>query len=233
MNYESADFAALEERIGYHFKDPSFLRTALTHKSFANEYHTSKIPHYERLEFLGDAILEYICSEVLYEKYPELQEGELTKKRASLVCEYTLSQISKELGYSEYVYVSHGEELTGGKERSSILCDLFESVLGAIYMDGGIEPSKQYVKKHLLTDIEHKTLFIDAKTILQEYAQKQGLDVTYELTGQSGPDHLRTYTTVVKIGGTVYSTGQAHSIKGAQMEAAHKTILQLGLDEIK
>jgi len=229
MNYESMEFGPLEERIGYRFQDPTLLRTALTHKSFAAEYHIREIPQYERMEFLGDSILEYISSEALYQKYPELSEGELTKKRASLVCEYTLSQITKGLGYGDYVILGKGEELTGGRERSSILCDLFESVLGAIYLDGGMEPAREYVERHLLTDMEHKTLFTDAKTILQEYAQSQGLELTYELLDQSGPDHLRVYTSQVKIGGTPYEIGQAHSIKGAQMEAAHKTLRKLGL----
>ena len=229
MNYESMEFGPLEERIGYHFTDPELLRTALTHKSFASEYHIRAVPQYERLEFLGDSILEYIASEALYERYPELPEGELTKKRASLVCEYTLSQITKELGYGDYVILGKGEAMTGGRERPSILCDLFESVLGAIYLDGGMEPAKAYVTKHLLTDLEHKTVFTDAKTILQEYAQKNGLLLEYELLDQSGPDHLRVYTSRVLLGGVPYETGQSHSIKGAQMEAAHKTLRSLNL----
>ena len=223
------EFGPLEERIGYRFKDPSLLRTALTHKSFASEYHIRQIPQYERLEFLGDSILEYISSEALYQRYPELPEGELTKKRASLVCEYTLSRITRELGYGDYVILGKGEDLTGGRERPSILCDLFESVLGAIYLDGGMEPAKAYVERHLLTDLEHKTTFTDAKTILQEYAQSKGMELTYELLDQTGPDHLRVYTSRVRLGETPYETGQAHSIKGAQMEAAHKTLRKLGL----
>ena len=223
------EFGPLEERIGYRFKDPSLLRTALTHKSFASEYHIRQIPQYERLEFLGDSILEYISSEALYQRYPELPEGELTKKRASLVCEYTLSRITRELGYGDYVILGKGEDLTGGRERPSILCDLFESVLGAIYLDGGMEPAKAYVERHLLTDLEHKTIFTDAKTILQEYAQSEGMELTYELLDQTGPDHLRVYTSRVRLGETPYETGQAHSIKGAQMEAAHKTLRKLGL----
>ena len=213
MNYDSADFTPLEDRIGYHFKDVSLLRTAMTHSSFANEYHLRKVTHYERLEFLGDAILEYISSEVLYEKYPELSEGELTKRRASLVCEYTLSKITKELGYGDYVFLS----------------DLFESVLGAIYLDGGMEPAREYVNRHLLTDLEHKTLFTDSKTILQEYAQAKGLTVSYDLLGQSGPDHQRVYNAQVRLGDTVVAKGTGNSIKGAQMEAAHIAIRDLGL----
>lgn len=229
MNYESMDFGPLEERIGYHFQNPELLRTALTHKSFAAEYHVREVPQYERLEFLGDSILEYVSSEALFERYPDLPEGELTKRRASLVCEYTLSKITKELGYGDYVILGKGEDLTGGRERPSILCDLFESVLGAIYLDGGMEPARAYVSRHLLTDLEHKTLFTDAKTILQEYAQKRGLELSYELLDQSGPDHLKVYITRVMMGGIPYETGESHSIKGAQMEAAHKTLKKLDI----
>ncbi len=229
MDYEAFDFGQLEERIGYHFQDPTLLRTALTHSSFANEYHVKEIHHYERLEFLGDAILEYITSETLYEKYPELSEGALTKRRASLVCEYTLSQITRDLGYGDFVFLSKGERMTGGSDRPSILCDLFESVLGAIYLDGGLEPARKYVEQHLLTDLEHKTLFTDAKTILQEYAQREGKKVSYDLLEQSGPDHQKDYHVQVCVDEEKLAEGHAHSIKGAQMEAAHKAIRELGL----
>ena len=229
MNFESMDFEGLEERIGYTFQDPVLLRTALTHTSFANEYHIGVIPNYERLEFLGDAILEYITSEALYERYPDLTEGELTKRRASLVCEYTLSQISGELGYGGYVFLSKGERMTGGQERPSILCDLFESVLGGIYLDGGMEPAVKYVQQHLLTDLEHRTLFTDAKTLLQEYAQKDGKAVAYDLLDRSGPDHNRDYHVQVRVGEKPLAEGHGHSIKGAQMEAAHRAIRELGL----
>ena len=229
MNYNDFEYTALEERIGYHFNDPGLLRRALTHKSFSNEYHIQQVEHYERLEFLGDAILEYISSEELYERYRELQEGELTKKRASLVCEYTLSRISRELGYGDYVFLSNGEQLTGGRERPSILCDLFESILGAIYLDGGLEPAKEYVNRHLMTDLEHRTIFTDAKTILQEYAQKQGEFPEYPLIKTEGPDHAKKYTVEVKIGNKTYATATGPSIKGAQMEAAHETLRILGI----
>lgn len=132
----------LKKKIGYQFKDINLLITALTHTSFANELKVNKTDSYERLEFLGDAILEYIVSEYLFLKRKEYEEGRLTKLRASLVCEFTLSQISESLDYGDYVRLSKGEELTGGRKRKSILCDLFESVLGAMYLDGGIEPAK-------------------------------------------------------------------------------------------
>jgi len=229
MNYTELNYSSLEQKIGYHFNDIGLLRRALTHKSFSHEYHIRQVEHYERLEFLGDAILEYISSEELYERYPELSEGELTKKRASLVCEYTLSRISRDLGYGEYVFLSNGELQTGGRERPSILCDLFESILGAIYLDGGMEPAREYVNKHLMTDLEHRTIFTDAKTILQEYAQKQGMIPEYPLLERKGPDHARKYTVAVVIGGKTYAKATGNSIKGAQMEAAHETLRMLGI----
>ena len=219
----------LEERIGYHFNDPTLLEQAMTHKSFSYEYHIKEAPHYERLEYLGDAVLEYLASEALFNRYPDLPEGELTKKRASLVCEYTLSRIARDLGYGEHVRLGKGEKMSGGADRPATLCDLFESVLGAIYLDGGMEEARGYVERHLLTDLEHRTIFTDAKTILQEYAQQQGLMPDYPLLGTSGPDHAKKYTVAVKLGDKQYATATAGSIKGAQMEAAHETLRILGI----
>jgi len=229
MVYGNRDYSELEKVLGYTFKNKSFLDTAFTHRSFANEYHITKVASYERLEFLGDAILEFISSRTLYERYPEKTEGELTQLRASLVCEYTLSQITDQLDFGTYLYLSRGEEMTGGRKRKSILCDLFESVLGAIYLDGGIEEAFKYVEKFLLTDIEKKTLFYDAKSILQEYAQKHGATLDYEIVKESGPDHNKTYTVVARLDGVVQQYGTDHKLKEAEREAAHKTIMALGL----
>jgi ribonuclease-3 len=159
--------------------------------------------------------------------YPDKSEGELTKLRASLVCEYTLSQITREYGFGEYLYLSHGEELTGGKNRTSILCDLFESVLGAIYLDGGIEEAEKYIKKFLFTDIEHKSTFYDAKSILQEYAQSIGSKIEYELLSAVGPEHNKTYSSIAIIDGKRYEEGSGHTKKMAEQIAAHKTIQYL------
>lgn len=158
------DYGELEKRIGYEFKDIRLLITALTHTSFANELKVNKTESYERLEFLGDAILEYIVSDYLFHKKREYEEGKLTKLRASLVCEFTLSQISESLGYGKFVLLSKGEAQTGGRTRKSILCDLFESVLGAMYLDGGMDVAKKFVHQFLLDDVETKSLFYDAKS---------------------------------------------------------------------
>ena len=147
------DYGELEKRIGYEFKDIRLLITALTHTSFANELKVNKTESYERLEFLGDAILEYIVSDYLFRKKREYEEEKLTKLRASLVCEFTLSQISESLGYGKFVLLSKGEAQTGGRTRKSILCDLFESVLGAMYLDGGMDVAKKFVHQFLLDHV--------------------------------------------------------------------------------
>lgn len=227
MDYGNQDYGELEQVLGYKFRDRLHLDIAFTHKSYANECLNKKIPSYERYEFLGDAILQFISSKELFQMFPDMTEGELTKLRSSLVCEYTLSQITRELSFGNYLYLSHGEVLTGGKERPSILCDLFESVLGAIYMDGGLSPAEQYVKSFLLKDIEKKTLFFDAKSKLQEYSQKNNIPLTYELISESGPDHNKQYEVQVVLDGVPYEKGIGHSKKAADQIAAHNTLIKL------
>ena len=225
----SKDYSELEEILGYKFKDISHLDTAFTHKSYANESHCDVVS-YERYEFLGDAILQFVTSKHLFLEYPEKTEGELTKLRASLVCEYTLSQITKNLGFGKYLYLSHGEEMTGGMNRPSILCDLFESVLGAIFLDGGIEEAEKYIEKFLLTDIESKSTFYDAKSILQEYAQGNGLKLEYKLISMHGPEHNRIYNVMAVLEGKEYESGSGPTKKMAEQVAAHKTIIELNLE---
>ncbi|MBO4591340.1 MAG: ribonuclease III [Eubacterium sp.] len=226
----SKDYSELEEILGYHFKDKKHIDTAFIHKSYANEMHMEN-SSYERYEFLGDAILEYITSKELFLKYPEKSEGELTKLRASLVCEYTLSQITKELGFGKYLYLSHGEELTGGMNRPSILCDLFESVLGAIFLDGGMEEAEKYVNKFLLNDIENKSTFFDAKSTLQEYAQAEGLKLDYKLVSMHGPEHNRVYECIARLNGETMASGTGQTKKMAEQVAAHKTIIKLNFED--
>lgn len=219
---------AIQENIQYVFKNPSLLRQALSHSSYINELKRKGFESYERLEFLGDAVLELISSEFLFENYKDLPEGQLTKLRASIVCEFTLSSVSKQLHLGDFVLISKGEELTGGRNRNSILCDLFESVLGAIYLDGGMEPAKVFVYNFLLTDIEHKTLFYDAKTTLQEMVQKNGKGVvTYRLLEEKGPDHNKTFITAVCVDDVPLAKGEGTSKKNAEQLAAYEAILSL------
>lgn len=222
------DEKAIEKNIQYVFKDKALLRQALSHSSFINEMKRKGMESYERLEFLGDAVLELVTSQFLFEEYKELPEGKLTRLRASIVCEYTLSSVSEMLHLGEYVLLSKGEELTGGRNRNSILCDLFESVLGAIYLDGGMDAAKKYVHTFLLTDIEHKSLFYDAKTILQEMVQKDGKGVvTYEVIDEKGPDHNKSFVTEVYIDGERLASGEGTSKKNAEQLAAYRAILKL------
>ena len=161
----------LETIIGYKFKHPELLETALTHTSYANETRPP-VKHNERLEFLGDAVLELVSSETLFQRYADKPEGDLTRLRASLVCEPTLAECARTIDLGSYLYLSRGEERTGGRKRDSVTSDAFEAVIGAIYLDGGYEPAKKFVQAFVLNDIEKKHLFYDSKTILQELLQK-------------------------------------------------------------
>ncbi len=221
------DYSKLEEVLSYHFKDSSHLDIAFTHKSYSNENPDDKRISYERYEFLGDAILEYVVSKELFLQFPMKTEGELTKLRASLVCEYTLSQITREYGFGDYLYLSHGEELTGGKNRTSILCDLFESVLGAIYLDGGIEEAEKYIQRFLFDDLEHRSTFYDAKSNLQEYTQSKGMVLEYRLISAVGPEHNKTYEYAVFIDNVEQERGTGHTKKMAEQIAAHKTLQKI------
>lgn len=225
LNY---DEKSIEQNIQYVFSDKALLKQAMSHSSFINEMKKTGMESYERLEFLGDAVLELVTSEFLFENYKDLTEGQLTKLRASIVCEFTLSSVSEMLHLGEYVLLSKGEELTGGRNRSSILCDLFESVLGAIYLDAGLEAARKFALTFLLTDIESKSLFYDAKTTLQEMVQKDGKGVvTYELLEESGPDHNKKFVTQVLVDGESLAQGEGSSKKNAQQMAAYKAILSL------
>ena len=200
----------------------------MSHSSYTNELKKRNIESYERLEFLGDAVLELITSEFLFEEYKDSQEGDMTKLRASIVCEFTLSDISRKLHFGDYVLLGKGEALTGGHDRNSILCDLFESVLGAIYLDGGMDRARTFIHTHLLKDVEDKSLFYDAKTILQEMVQA-GPDsrLQYVLTREAGPDHAKEFTVETRIGGKTYAIGKGKTKKGAEQIAAYQTILLL------
>lgn len=220
-------YEELEQTIEYTFKDKRHLDIACTHKSFANEKMCAHRESYERYEFLGDAILEFLVSDFLFKNYPNKPEGDLTKLRASLVCEFTLSKISRELKLGQYGYFSKGERNTGGCNRDSILCDMFESLLGAIYIDGGLSQAKLFVEKFLLTDIEHKKLFHDSKSKLQEYAQKTDAKLQYVLVGETGPDHNKEFHVRVLIGNKPVSEGLGHSRKAAEQIAAYNALNKL------
>lgn len=226
---KNQDLRELEKKTGYTFRDFSLFRQALTHSSYANEHRQEKIHDNERLEFLGDAVLEIISSEFLFFQYPNLPEGDLTKLRASIVCEPTLALCTRELNLGEYLLLGRGEERTGGRHRDSIVSDAMEALIGAIYLDGGFANAKEFVKRFILTDIEHKKLFYDSKTILQEIVQGnfKGEDISYRLTGETGPDHDKKFLVDVLIGERVHGQGVGRTKKAAEQEAAYQAIIKL------
>lgn len=217
-----------EEVIGYTFTQKEILRQALTHSSFANEKRLNKLANNERLEFLGDAVLELTTSEWLYEKYQDKPEGDLTKQRASMVCEPTLALCAKDIKLGKFIYLGKGEDATGGRERDSILSDALEAVIGAIYVDGGFANAKEFISKHILADIEHKKLFYDSKTILQEIVQSEYRQhLSYELLEESGPDHNKKFTVLAKMDTMELEQGSGRTKKAAEQEAAYRSILRL------
>ena len=218
----------LQEKIGYHFKDAALLKQALTHSSYVNENDMSKAECNERLEFLGDAVLELVSSEYLFNVYKDISEGELTKLRASLVCEPALAFDARAVGIQEYILLGKGEEQTGGRERDSITSDACEALIGAIYTDGGLEAAKKFILKFVLNDIENKKLFSDSKTALQEITQQRfEAAPEYEITGESGPSHCKTFTAQVSLNGTVLGTGTGKTKKKAEQQASYNALLNL------
>ena len=222
------DIKKFQEVIGYHFHDEKLLRQALTHSSFANEKHLKKHSDNERLEFLGDAVLEIISSEFLYKEYPDKPEGELTKLRASIVCEPTLALCTKDIALGEYLLLGKGEDQTGGRGRKSILSDALEAVIGAIYLDGGFANAKEFIHRFILNDIEHKQLFYDSKTILQEMIQATaGAHLEYEILSEEGPDHHKVFEVRALSGGEELGRGTGPTKKAAEAVAAYHGILKL------
>ena len=224
----------LENRIGYKFRNFDLLVQAMTHSSYANEHKAAKMKDNERLEFLGDAVLEVTSSEYLFHNYPDLPEGDLTKLRASIVCEPTLALCTKEIELGSYLQLGKGEEHTGGRHRDSIVSDAMEALIGAIYLDGGFANAKEFILKYIMKDIENKQLFYDSKTILQEIVQaKYGETIHYQLLEETGPDHDKSFQVAVFIGEVQYGIGTGRTKKSAEQEAAYRSILRLGKEENK
>ena len=222
----------LENIIGYSFQDKSLLSQAMTHSSYANEMRILKFGNYERLEFLGDAVLEMVTSDFLFSKYPTMPEGQLSKLRASLVCEPALALAAKKICLEKYFLLGKGEEATGGRERESIACDIMEAVIGAIYRDSGIEEAKKYIFSFILDDIEKKRLFYDAKSNLQELAQsKLKANLTYRIIYEKGPEHDKEFGVEVLLGENVIGHGKGRSKKVAEQHAAYEALVSLQNEE--
>ena len=223
----------LEERIGYQFKDKRLFSQAMTHSSFANERHWSHSRCNERLEFLGDAVLELVTSDFLYRKYETEPEGTLTKTRASIVCEPTLAYCAADIELGEYLLLGNGEEATGGRRRNSVVSDAFEALIGAIYLDGGFASAKEFIHRFVLNDVEHKKLFYDSKTILQEMIQSKGGagQLVYDLLKEEGPDHNKYYEVCARVADRVLGSGGGRTKKAAEQVAAYNAILTLKAEE--
>ena len=218
----------LQDRIGYHFQDDKLLKKAMVHSSYANEKHLPKYECNERLEFLGDAVLEHISSEFLFSLHKTMPEGQLTKTRASMVCEPALAFCARDIELGKYLLLGKGEDATGGRKRESVTSDAMEALIGAIYLDGGFANAKEFIERFILKDLENKKLFYDSKTILQEIVQSNFKEsVSYELLGEKGPDHNKVFEVAVRIGDARYGVGSGRTKKAAEQEAAYQSILAL------
>lgn len=218
----------LEKRIGYQFRDKALLKQAVTHSSFTNEQKINKYGDYERLEFLGDAVLELVSSDFLFHRNPPLPEGKMTKLRSTYVCEPALAFCAKDLELGQFLRLGKGEELNGGRERESIIADVMEAVIGAMFLDGGMEKAREFIHRFILSDLENKQLFYDSKSILQELVQKKyHTQVTYGLLGENGPEHEKEFKVCVTIGNRIAGEGVGRSKKSAEQQAAYQAILQL------
>ncbi len=212
-----------EQKIGYTFQNKNLLKNALTHTSYANE---KNIASNEKLEFLGDAILEFVTSDYLYKNYLHLKEGEMTKVRASVVCENSLYKIANKLNFSDFLYLGKSELLNSGKTSPAILADSVEAVIAAMYLDAGIDIVSKFIIENLKEEIENASKHVglkDYKTVLQEKLQSHGeVHIEYEIIEESGPDHNKSFTAQVKVNGKILAKGKGKSKKSAEMEAARK-----------
>ena len=218
----------IENSIEYKFTNKELLKKALTHTSYAYEH---KIESNEKLEFLGDSILEFISSKYIYSNYPNLKEGEMTKVRASVVCEKSLYKIAKRHNFSNFLYLGKSEQISGGKNRPAILADSVEAVIAAIYIDGGIERAEKFIIENLKEEIEFETKHVgnkDYKTVLQEKLQEKGeVKIEYEIIRETGPDHDKRFEAQVKENGEILAKGEGRSKKEAEMKAAKKALENL------
>lgn len=222
------DLSNFENIIGYHFKNKELLTRAFTHSSFANEHKKQEIKNNERLEFLGDSVLSLVISEYIFSSFPELPEGELTKLRATVVCETSLAKSAREMQVGSFIHLGKGEEMTGGRNRDSILSDAFEAILGAMYLDGGFEVARKHVLKYLentLNEAKEGKIFNDYKTCLQELLQQHSYEkIEYSIIKEQGPDHNKEFFVQVMHGSKVLGTGWGRSKKEAEQHAAQNAL---------
>jgi len=223
----------LQTELGIVFRNPDLLRQAFTHSSYVNEHRITGHEDNERLEFLGDAVLELAVSEYLYDTYPGRSEGELTKLRASIVCEPSLVAFAEKLKFGSYVYLGKGEELTGGRTRPSLLADVFESFVGALYLDQGLIAASDFLRKYVLGQIptQGKGLVTDYKTYLQEHTQQQLLgSLEYRIIDERGPAHEKVFVAQVMLNGQLLGEGAGRSKKEAEQGAAAEALRSLNVN---
>ena len=214
----NTDLDGFQKIIQYQFNNIGLLKNAKKTGNYKDN---------ERLEFLGDAVLELTSSEFIYTGNPDMNEGKMTRLRASIVCEPTLAMCARQIHLQEYIMLGKGEDLTGGRTRDSIISDALEALIGAIYLDGGFANAKEFIHRFVLNDLENKQLFYDSKTILQEVVQAHGLEVEYELTGEEGPEHDKKFHVIAKAGDLFVVKGTGHTKKAAQQQAAYNALLHL------
>ena len=219
---------SLEKKLGYRFRDRALLGEALNHSSYANE-HRGGLGSNERLEFLGDSVLGFVSAEYLFREHPDLPEGDLTRMRASLVCEQSLYEVARELELGSYLKLGRGEEAGGGRERQSMLADATEAVFAAVYLDGGIQPVRELIVRVLLSQAPAAEERRDYKTTLQEVVQRRsGQVLTYHMLSQSGPDHNKTFLLEVRLNDESVGCGEGHSKKEAEQAAARDALEKMG-----
>lgn len=221
-----------EDELIYQFTDASLMTTAMTHSSYANEHRDLHMQNNERLEFLGDSILGLVSADYVFHRYPNVPEGQLTKVRAAVVCEKTLYEVAKELGLDHHLLLGRGEEMGGGRQRPSILADSVEALIGAIYLDGGLEAARSFIMTFLPAKVdlaETGHAFRDYKTALQEIVQKNRQEtLQYRLSGESGPDHDKRFTVQVLLNSNIFAEGIGHSKKEAEQMAARAALELMG-----
>lgn len=222
----------LEQKINYEFKDKTLLQEALTHSSWAHEGKNEKVSN-ERLEFLGDSVLSLVISEYLYKNRKDLEEGSLSKYRAEIVCEPSLARCARKIELGSFLRMGKGEEISGGRDRDSILADAMEALLAAVYLDGGLEAVRRVILdlfKEIIDEVLKGIIYRDYKTRLQEVVQSMEVGkITYELVEEIGPDHNKTFVTQVKIGDVVLGIGQGKSKKESEQAAAMEALSKLGI----
>lgn len=219
---------SLEEKLGYIFWNPTLLENALTHSSYANEHREEEVPSNERMEFLGDSVLGLVVSDHLYSTQPNLPEGDLTRIRASLVCESSLVEVAKRLGLGAYLRLGKGEDAGGGRTRASILADAVEAIIAAVYLDSGLGQARKLIQSLILRKELMRNMSTDFKTTLQELVQKKaGRILSYRLVDEKGPNHAKVFSVEVDLNGVVVGKGKGHSKKGAEQAAAKAAIENL------